>query len=277
MKKYIISALAIASALFAGCSKFEPAPSVEGSNIVKVSVALDVTKVTLTSAGKLTWETGDVIGVWTGEAFTPFTVDEATVGTGAGTFTGTLPEGGAINESSYAVYPYREGDTMDGTTYNTNLSDRKTTYALGAKPVVTKGGSATVASYKFGLLTAAVKVTIKNVPVEAKYIFFESDKQLFIVEANADMSKDYPKFAVTQTGDWYFYALPEHDAVIESMDLIVPIVTGEFKGPKFRFTLFSAEDWGAEFDKNPYNHYGYLDTGGYINRSDVFVLPDVTY
>ena len=276
MRKYIISVIAVAAALFAGCSKSDFQTVAPSSRTVKVSAALEGTRAAL-NGEKLVWEAGDVIGVWTGSAFTPFTVDAACAGQGAGTFTGTLPEGGAINESSYAVFPYREGDTMEGTVYKSDLTDRNTKYALAAKPTATASGSTTVADYKFGQLTAAVKVTVKNIPAEANFIFFESDKQLFVNNAEADLSAEFPKFNVTETGDWYFYALPEHTGAIESLDLVVPIVTGGFAGPKFRFTLFSAEDWGAEFPKDPYNHYGFLDTGGVINRSDVFVLPDVTF
>lgn len=282
MKKYIILALAAATMLFAGCNKkeFEPQAPMSGRT-VKVSAALDVTKVgTGAEAGKYAWEAGDVIGVWTGEAFTPFTIDAESVNTMVGTFTGTLPEGGTVG---YAVYPYSDKDTLDVTTYTsrycTDNWDYKPTARMYAPATATTSGSTTVASYKFSHLTAYARLTLKNIPEEAGSIFFESNTQLFMLEGQADFSAEYPKMTPVTTCDYAFYQLPERTGLMD-LELYVPICLGELKDPKFRFTLFKATPefaWSDEMDKAVYNHYGYLNTKGMVNRGDLFVLPTVVF
>lgn len=272
--------LAIASLLFVGCNKneFSPAKS-EGSRVVTITASLDVTKVGVgESAGKFAWEEGDVVGVWTGAEFTPFTIEPASVGAVAGKFTGTIPEGGSLNENSYAVYPYCAADTFEGTNYTSKYEDNnwefKSLVPMAAKPDAD-------GNYKFGHLTALAYLKIRNIPVEAKSIFFESTKQLFFISGTADLAAEYPKFEATETADYCFMDIPAHDAPID-MTVFVPLVMGEFSDPKFRFTLFSCTtgddfDWGAEMDKATYNHYGFLNTGGYINRGNLFVLPEVNF
>lgn len=294
MKKYILSALAIASALFAGCNKNEVAPSnFEGSRTVKVTAALEATKVGVTNDYKYQWEAGDVIGVWTGAEFTPFTVDASSVGTGVGVFTGTLPDGGVINDASVAVYPYNApdaeaehlGDTLEGSVYTSNYNDNNWDYKpcvpLYAKATASVNGSS-VADFKFGILSAAAKLTIKNIPAEAKLIFLEAPQRILLGTGSADLSAEYPKLAANMSNfDYAFIVLPEHSEAIAEYTAIIPIVTGEYADPVFRFTLFNCDmdnfDWGGEMDKATYNHKGNLNTGGYINRGDLFVLPTVTF
>jgi len=286
MKKYIISILAVASVLFTGCNK-EIASVNSDSRVVSISAALDATKVTTGSAiGKFAWEAGDVIGVWTGSEFTPFTIDAATVGQVAGTFTGTLPEGGSIGEGSYAVYPYCAEDTLEGSIYNSNYNGSNWGYKpainLAAKPTATTSGSTTVASYKFAHLGAMAHLVVKNIPAEAKMIFLEAPSAILFGTGTADLSTDYPKLAPTGKYDYAFYVLPDHESAID-IDVYFPIVTGEYADPKFRFTLFASKAdfsdfaWTQEMDKATYNHVGNLSTGGYINRGDLFNLPTVTF
>lgn len=275
MKRYIFSVLAIAAMLFVSCDK-QSLDMPAKSNVVKVTAALDVTtKVTTGSEiGKFQWEKGDVIGVWTGAELTPFYLEDSAAGAQAGTFTGTLPEGGSISDASYAVYPYSEESTLEGATY-TYKGGLATTVHLAAKATATQSGES-VANFKFAHLGAAVYVSIKNIPAEAKFIFIESDKRIFIEEGTADLSAEFPKFTSAECGDWDFIELPEHSGAID-YKMYIPILPCAMTDPKFRFTLFSDADWGAEFPKDPYNHYGYLGTGGYINRGDLFVLPEVTF
>lgn len=280
-----ISISVLASLLLLGaCNKDNVSVGVPESRVVKVSAALEpATKVSTGSAiGKFTWESGDVIGVWTGTKFTPFTLEESAAGAAAGIFTGTLDEGESVGEASVAVYPYSESDTyVDGkyvSAYSPSNWDYKLRVPLAAKATAVTSGSTTVASFKFAHLGALAGLTLKNIPAEAKFVFLESNKQLFFLDGTADMTVDYPKFSSDiSTCDYAFVALPEHSAAIESLTLYVPIVTGELTDPKFRFTLFTDTDWGAEMDKATYNHYGFLNTKGYINRGDLFVLPDVTF
>ncbi|MDD6365066.1 MAG: fimbrillin family protein [Bacteroidales bacterium] len=274
MKKNILAILALAAVLSAGCNKAE-GPDMEGSRIVSISASVgDVTRVGTGSVlGKFAWETGDAIGIWTGAEFTRFTIEESSVGQSAGTFTGTLPEGGSISENSYAVYPYAEGLSLEGSVIS--VSDLMGNIPLAAKPVAQSGAGA-VTSYKFGLTTALFRLTLKNIPAEANFVFIESTSKIFAVDGTVDMGAEYPK--LTSGGaDWQFIALPEHSGAISEYELYVPIVPGEWADPMFRFTLFTADDWGSEMAKDPYNHRCNVVSGGYINRGDLFDLPTVTF
>lgn len=294
MKKYILSAIAIATTLLVGCNKSETeVPAVQG-NVVKVTANLGVSKVSTNADNtKYQWEAGDVIGVWTGAEFTPFTVEASSVGTGVGVFTGTVPDGGAVTETSVAVYPYCADDTLEGTSYTTNYNSSNWSY-LSAVPMLAKAGASVngsaVADFKFGLLTAAAKLTIKNIPAEAKLIFLEAPQKILFGTGTADISAEFPKVSTGMSNyDYAFVELPEHSSAIEEYTFFIPIVCGEYTDPTLRFTFFSCDmdnfTWAqaadnggiGEMDKSVYNHRGNLNTGGYINRGDLFVLPVVEF
>ena len=279
MKNYLLILTAAAIPFLFGCGKEDISAPSSGPKTVKVSAMLDATKVGVDTEGKFSWESGDAIGVWTGSSFTKFTLDESAVGTVAGTFTGTLPEGGTVNESSYAVYPYNESDTLDGTSYTTSHAF-ESFIPMYAKPSATVSGSTTVASYKFCHLGAIARITLKNIPVETKYLFFESTKKIFLggSEIKADFSAEYPKFT-EGARDYGFFALPEHTSAIESLTITIPLAPGEYGSQlKFRIASFTAPnfDEGSERDDSVYGRVGYL-SNGVINRGDVIVMQDITY
>ena len=282
MKKTILFSLAAAALMLAGCAKEAPVNIEVPGTVVKVTASLgdaSLTKVTTGSeVGKFAWESGDVIGVWTGSAFTPFTIEESSVGKTAGTFAGTLPEGGTIG---FAVYPYCEEDTYADNIYTSRYSGGN--YAFKSCVRLYAPAAAETRDYKFQHLCAYVKVTIKNLPAEAKYAFVETTQgNNFITdEASADLSAEYPKFT-DGVGDFGFIDVPEHDAILPAWTLYVPISTGEYDNKQFRITFFTepAEGesiWSAEMDKSIYNHKGFLQTGGVVNRGDLFSLPDIVF
>lgn len=281
MKKNILFALAAAVAILAGCAKESPVTNKAEGTIVTVTASLGgaQTRVTTGSAvGKFAWESGDVIGIWTGEAFTPFTIEESSVGKVAGTFTGTVPSGGSIG---FAVYPYCEEDTYADNIYTSKYSKGNSNFKSCVR--LYAPAAAETKDYKFQHLCAYVKVTFKNIPAEAKYAFVETTKgNNFITdEASADLSAEYPKFT-NGVGDWGFIDIPEHAGVLPKWELYVPILTGEYDNKQFRITLFrepvgEESIWDAEMDKAVYNHKGFLQTGGVVNRGDIFSLPDIVF
>ena len=237
------------------------------------------TRVTTGSAvGKFAWESGDVIGIWTGEAFTPFTIEESSVGKVAGTFTGTLPDGGTIG---FAVYPYCAEDTYAENVYTSKYSEGN--YGFKSCVRLYAAAAPETKDYKFQHLCAYVRLTFKNVPAEAKYAFVETTQgnNFLTGEATADLSAEYPKFT-TGAGDFGFIDVPEHTGVLPKWELYVPILTGEYDNKQFRITLFrepvgEESIWAAELDKAVYNHKGFLQTGGVVNRGDIFSLPDIVF
>ena len=281
MKKNIFIVIAASIALFAGCAKEATTVDNTPGNVVKVTASLGsaTTRVTTGSeVGKFAWESGDVIGIWTGEAFTPFTIEESSVGKTAGTFTGTVPAGGSIG---FAVYPYCAEDTYADNIYTSRYSTDNYSFKTAVR--LYAPAAAETKDYKFQHLCAYVKVTIKNLPEEAKYAFVETTQgnNFLACETSADLSAEYPKFTGGDS-DFAFIDIPEHTGILPAWELYVPITTGEYDNKQFRITFFTEPGdgesiWSAEMDKAVYNHKGFLQTGGVVNRGDLFSLPDIVF
>ncbi len=288
MKQIFIYSIAVAGLILAGCNKEATLPAVpEQGRTVTVSASTEdlTTRVSGSSKGKFTWQKGDVIGVWTGSELTPFTLDNSYNGLGYGKFTGTLPEGGAINENSFAVYPY-DGVTVEGTTvkfpeYGSWSGYKTKSIFLYSKTAPTVGEDG-IASFKFQHLTGYFRVTLKNIAVSAKALFLEcycpnaatSANKYFYMGGSADMSAETPDYGGFGTGDWFFLELPEHTSVIESLVLTLPVVPGNYgTNAKFRICATKAASFGNEMDGC--NFDGFLELN--INAGDYFVFPDIVF
>lgn len=282
MKKYMFSFFAAVLAIaFTGCEKQEAVNSPAGSRTVTVTAALEnatATKVTTGSeVGKFAWEAGDKIGVWVGDSFVPFTLDESTVGAAAGKFTGEVPAG---KEIGFAVYPYSEADTYADGIYTSNYNqswwgDYKSTVHLYAP-------KADQNSFKFQHLCAYAMVTIKNVRADCKYAYLESPDGAFFLTGGqtADLTAEYPKFS-TGAQEQGFVPLPEdHSKIV----IYAPIMPGNWTdGKPFKVKFFQDLDWDYEYGKNALtaepviDHAGKLTTGGVINRGEIVVLPEIVF
>lgn len=282
MKKYMFSFFAAVLAIaFTGCEKQEAVNSPAGSRTVTVTAALEnatATKVTTGSeVGKFAWEAGDKIGVWVGDSFVPFTLDESTVGAAAGKFTGEVPAG---KEIGFAVYPYSEADTYADGIYTSNYNqswwgDYKSTVHLYAP-------KADQNSFKFQHLCAYAMVTIKNVRADCKYAYLESPEGAFFLTGGqtADLTAEYPKFS-TGAQEQGFVPLPEdHSKIV----IYAPIMPGNWPdGKPFKVKFFQDLGWDYEYGKNALteepviDHAGKLTTGGVINRGEIVVLPEIVF
>jgi hypothetical protein len=281
MKKYIFSILALAVlAIIAGCAKQQSVDVVPGSRIVTVTAALEnaTTKVTTGSEiGKFAWEKGDVIGVWVGDAFVPFTLDESAVGAVAGTFTGEVPAG---KEIDFAVYPYCEADTYENGIYTSNYSQDWWDYKNAIHLYAPKANAAN--EYKFQHLCAYALITIKNLRADCKYAYLESPGGSMFLQGgeSADLTAEYPKLA-GEAAEQCFVELPEdHSKIV----IYAPILPGEWKdGKDFKVKFFRDKDWGQEYGKNDLadepviNHKGKIVTGGLVNRGEIIVFPDIVF
>ena len=281
MKKYIFSIFALAVlAVIAGCQKQQSGEILPGTRTVTVTAALEnaATKVTTGSEiGKFAWEKGDVIGVWVGDSFVPFTLDESSVGAVAGKFTGEIP---ADKQIDFAVYPYAEGDTYENGIYTSTFSDDWWDYRNTIHLYAPKANSAN--EYKFQHLCAYALVTIKNVRPDCKYVYLESPGGAMFLAGGqkADLTAEYPKF--TDGGqEQCFVELPEdHSKIV----IYAPILPGEWKdGKLFKVKFFRDKDWGQEYGKNDLddepviNHIGKIVTGGIVNRGEIIVFPDIVF
>lgn len=283
MKKIILSLLFAGAVIaFAGCDKQEQVQATTGTRTVTVSAVLEqaTTKVTTGSeVGKFKWEAGDKIGVWVGDAFVPFTLDESAAGTVAGKFTGEVPAG---KEIDFAVYPYSENDTYDpeGKTYTSNFNESWWEFKPAVHLYAPKANAAN--EYKFQHLCAYALVTIKNVRADCKYVYLESPGgSMFLTGGQtADLSAEYPKFTAG-TQEQGFVPLPDdHSKIV----IYAPIMPGEWPDGKFfKVKFFQTNEFPYEYGKGELasepviNHIGKLTTGGVINRGEIVVLPEIVF
>lgn len=280
MKKIFVAILAAAALLLAGCAKTEnSAPAV--SRTVRVSVGVDATisKVVSSTTGRFTWKAGDEIGIWTGNGITKFTLDPEWDNFGYGEFVGELPEGGVINENSYAIYPYAEGAEATATSYTFPAASKweipAVNYMLYGNGAQEKDGKYT---FTFHHTTAYFRVKVTNIRQAATHLFIESAGPCFALGATLDFSAATP--AITYAMDEnLIYALPEHSGATDAT-LIIPIAVDTFAqqwgkgGLKLRIVTTDVGGWwGTPFD----DAAGFLGEGvGFTTAAgEYYIFPEI--
>ena len=280
MKKIFVAILAAAALLLAGCAKTEnSAPAV--SRTVRVSVGVDATisKVVSSTTGRFTWKAGDEIGIWTGNGITKFTLDPEWDNFGYGEFVGELPEGGVINENSYAIYPYAEGAEATATSYTFPAASKweipAANYMLYGNGAQEKDGKYT---FTFHHTTAYFRVKVTNIRQAATHLFIESAGPCFALGATLDFSAATP--AITYAMDEnLIYALPEHSGATDAT-LIIPIAVDTFAqqwgkgGLKLRIVTTDVGGWwGTPFD----DAAGFLGEGvGFTTAAgEYYIFPEI--
>ena len=280
MKKIFVAILAAAALLLAGCAKTEnSAPAV--SRTVRVSVGVDATisKVVSSTTGRFTWKAGDEIGIWTGNGITKFTLDPEWDNFGYGEFVGELPEGGVINENSYAIYPYAEGAEATATSYTFPAASKweipAANYMLYGNGAQEKDGKYT---FTFHHTTAYFRVKVTNIRQAATHLFIESAGPCFALGATLDFSAATP--AITYAEDEnLIYALPEHSGATDAT-LIIPIAVDTFAqqwgkgGLKLRIVTTDVGGWwGTPFD----DAAGFLgeDVGFTTAAGEYYIFPEI--
>lgn len=282
MKKIFVAVFAAVALLLAGCAKPENAVPAAGRT-VRVSAGADeiVAKVASGANGRFTWKTGDAIGIWTGKEITKFTLDPEWNNFGYGEFVGELPEGGAITEGSYAVYPYVEGADATETSYNFPETSKweypANNYMLYAKGDITMtDGKA--AHFTFHHTTAYFRVTVKNIRAAATHLFIESAGPCFAIAGQVNFAGDKVelKYALDEN---LIYAIPEHTGATD-VTLVLPIAPGEYAqkwgkdGLKLRIvTTDLAGWWGTPFD----DAAGFLGEGTGFTASvgEYYIFPEI--
>ena len=282
MKKYGILCLVAAGMAAIGCNQKETPAVPEGGRIVTVqAVSAPLTKVLADENGAFTWEEGDAIGVWTGSELTKFTLDASSAGQAKGTFTGTLPAGGAIDENSYAVYPY-DYVKVSGTTATLEVPSGTGVREAPVRlvPMYAKAGTGHSQGFAFKHLGAVARFSIENLPEEIISICLEcspgSPRQLWCKNGTtADLTADDPQF--TGTGDEaYAFAIPEGEASHEKLDVYVPVIPGAYSNEmKLIVKLFkdsSASEVG-EYTKS--GNWGSKSTT--FTRGQLLSMPTIKY
>lgn len=280
MKKIFFAIISLAAILFASCAKNEQAAPQKGQVVrVSASAADMISKVASNTSGRFTWQSGDAIGIWTGSEITKFVIDEEWAGFGYAEFVGTLPEGGAINEASYAVYPYDDInlETATATTCEykalSNWGIPQTVIRLYSKATLSVKEDK-VADFAFKHCNAYFRVTLKNVRADAGCVFIESNKQFLPKVSSIDFSGETPQVTVTETNDWTHQVFPAHEKVIDSYTILIPIAPVALDSNfKFVIKLYSGENFtGSKFME----HTGWFITPTFI-AGDYYIFPEITY
>ena len=259
MKKIIFVA-AVALAL-CSCAKTELTGVDAGEMIIGASMEAypSGTKAALADAGTFTWQTGDAIGVATGDVHSVFTLK-----TGAGTASATFSAIYQGTLGSYATYPADifVSDSKITIPTSRNWSEGNTNCSMF--------GSLTNGHVAFKQLGGVVKVTLKGVPAEAKKFVFSTpgkkitgefniqtetgengNKYIATSDDSNDANSSYTlNFTLTQAQDMAFY---------------IPLPCGTY--PKFAFKVLGADVVLNEFEGSSQQ---------VVNRKDILIMPTLT-
>ena len=118
---------------------------------------------------------------------------------------------------------------------------------------------------------ATIRVTLKNIPAAAKYVFLECGaRPFFFFAATVDPLSENPVIEATENDEWCFVALPEHTGDIAQLTFDMPILTGAYDTPPwgFKAECYSDMDWDAKVSNKPQSDE--IVTNGTINRGDIF-------
>ena len=192
---------------------------------------------------------------------------------------GELPEGGVINENSYAIYPYAEGAEATATSYTFPAASKweipAANYMLYGNGAQEKDGKYT---FTFHHTTAYFRVKVTNIRQAATHLFIESAGPCFALGATLDFSAATP--AITYAMDEnLIYALPEHSGATDAT-LIIPIAVDTFAqqwgkgGLKLRIVTTDVGGWwGTPFD----DAAGFLGEGvGFTTAAgEYYIFPEI--
>ena len=287
MKNRVILCLVAAGMAAVGCNQKEMSPVFpEGGRTVTVRAVSDQltveSKVLADGSGAFTWEAGDAIGVWTGSELTKFELTDDSAGKTEGTFKGTLPAGGAVDENSYAVYPY-DYVTVEGTSLKlgvkSSLEARQAPTRL--VPMFAKAGTGQSTGFAFKHLGAVAKFTIKKIPDEIASIYLEasSGNLLWAKDGStADLTASEPQISGGAEG--YSIAVPSGSR--ENVDIYVPVVPGTY-ADDLKLSVKMYENAAAS-EVEKYTQTGNLGSksttyarGGLLNIPDMSLLPKKLY
>lgn len=299
MKQNLISVLVMTGIVIAGCSEKEIIPenrtvSPEGKVVRITASANDLTKVNADDSGVFTWEEGDAIGIWTGSELTEFTLESASAGSRNGTFVGTLPEGGAIDANSFAVYPYKWVEKVENGVVTFKKTEGGWTHGPAKLvPMVAKPDE-TFNNFHFKHTAAIVKFTLMNIPTEYQWMFIECygtmPRNLFqawsggIVDTNEEnpvltsektyASGDTPIFNGYADG-WYI-DLGERTGVIDKLDCYLPIVPDTYSNyVEFKVKPQSTHGSWSDIGTVRIGKFRTLNNG--VKPGELHVLPSINY
>jgi hypothetical protein len=181
------------------------------------------------TSGAFTWNSGDAIGIWTGESFEKLTTTDDNVS--SATFSGTL-EG---TPSYAAVFPYSLNARRNSGIYVTLPSSYEWKEGEICTPMLAQYAN----TLSFKHLGGLVMVTLKDVPANAFKFVFNTDYDItgeYLINYNQDTFSEEIVMNQTATNNEVTYTF----TLAEARDMVfyVPVPVGEYK---FGFTLYDAD------------------------------------
>ena len=182
------------------------------------------------ASGAFTWNSGDAIGIYTGEGFEPLTTTDDNVS--SATFSGTL-----TGTPSYcAVFPYSLNARRNSGIYVTLPSSYEWKEGEICTPMLAQYDAS---SLSFKHLGGLVMVTLKNVPTNAVKFVFNTDYDItgeYLINYNQDTFSEEIVMNKTATDNEVTYTF----TLAEARDMVfyVPVPVGQYK---FGFTLYDAD------------------------------------
>lgn len=193
--------MAAAALAALGCSHDEFADSAMKGNttiVASFETAGSNTRTSVNENSQVVWNKDDAFGLFytndqtSSPAVTPFTTTTADGTSTSASFTGTLDDNVT---TSYAVYPYQEGMSLNGTTVTTTLPVTFTYTTTSNGPMYAPASNYTN-GVAFKHLAGLLKLTIsKGITNQAKKFVITADKAI-AGTATADLSETDPTLAV---------------------------------------------------------------------------------
>ena len=282
MKKSLIM-MAAAALLLAGCAKEMDSPVEETPHgmktvTLKASYDAELTKTTYEGDKTLTWSAGDKIGVGVSVDGQIQTVAfELTDGAGSpsGTFTGQIPENGAVTGTAF--YPWNGAQSSDAATGGSNVGGDgniyfhlfpETAWSEDSAPLLLAAQFDNPNAIVFKQAAGAIKVILKEVPADAdKLVLTVDGKEISgwfaLNPANAGTDAITTANAGTGTSQLaYTFATAEAD---RDMTFYFPLPAIEL--PSFNVELFAgnASLWSKASTKSRT-----------ITRGKILRMPELT-
>ena len=181
------------------------------------------------ASGKFTWNSGDAIGIYTGESFEPLTTTDDNVS--SATFSGAL-EG---TPSYAAVFPYSLNARRNSGIYVTLPSSYEWKEGEICTPMLAQYAN----TLSFKHLGGLVMVTLKDVPANAFKFVFNTDYDItgeYLINYNQDTFSEEIVMNRTATDNEVTYTF----TLAEARDMVfyVPVPVGKYK---FGFTLYDVD------------------------------------
>ncbi len=188
MKKiYFISGVLLAMASMS-CNKDNGVVDTPSGTVLKAVIGTDDTKAAHTHYKDVVWSTDDALAVYnTAGTFTQFDLTD-----GAGTAAGTFTAGSTVTPSVFAVYPFSEVKSYDGTKDVTLTLPTEYTWSeqgLNAPMLALVSGS-DLATFK--QLCGYFKLDVDNLPAAASKLVFFTENQVITGDFDADVTNDSP-------------------------------------------------------------------------------------